>query len=163
MKIFLNGCKNFLNLPGEKYQIAFSGNERMIEGRPRGEAWWSDIDISPFKAMLKNRLLRCSLRIPRLSILFHRFKWQINRYIAKHATPLDLVYDKADLTRSTSKTLYPSSYLTRVSLVVLHLGKSWRNSDFSWFLTAKSWFYNFSKCWSNPDFLRGKIKLSSED
>ena len=47
----------------------------------------SIIDISPLKAMVKNRSLRCSLRTPCKSNLSHRFKWQINRYIAKHSTP----------------------------------------------------------------------------
>ena len=49
-----------------------------------------DVSIDlPFKHMVKNRLLRRSLRTPYLSILFHRFKWQIIRYIAKHATALN--------------------------------------------------------------------------
>ena len=48
---------------------------------------WSIIDISPSGATLKNRLSRCSLPTPSLSILSHRFNWQINRNIAKHATP----------------------------------------------------------------------------
>ena len=38
---------------------------------------WSNIDISPLEAMVKNRLLRYSLRTFCLSILSHRFKWQI--------------------------------------------------------------------------------------
>ena len=46
----------------------------------------------PFEAMVKNRLLRSSLRTPCSLILFHRFKWQINRCIEKHATPLVLVH-----------------------------------------------------------------------
>ena len=52
-------------------------------------AWreWSIIDISPFEALVKNQLLRCSLRPPCLWILFHMFKWHDNRYVAKNATP----------------------------------------------------------------------------
>ena len=48
--------------------------------------------VMPCKPMVKNRLLRCSLRTPYLSILFRRFKWHKNRYIAKHATPLDSLH-----------------------------------------------------------------------
>lgn len=49
---------------------------------------WSIVDISPFEAMVKIRLLRCLLQAPCWSILSHRFKWEINQCIAKHATSL---------------------------------------------------------------------------
>lgn len=48
---------------------------------------WSTVDFSLFEAMVKNRLLRSSLRKCGFSIIFHRIKWKISRYITKHSTP----------------------------------------------------------------------------
>lgn len=81
---FCRGKKNtyrppsFLELRGFAYQWVDSSTKRQ----------WSIIDISSFEATGKDQLLKCSLQTPRLSILIHRFKWQINWYTANHARPL---------------------------------------------------------------------------
>ena len=54
-----------------------------------------DYRYIPFETMVNNRLSRCSLRTPSLSIKFHSFSW-INRCIAKHATPLSFSLETSE-------------------------------------------------------------------
>ena len=114
---------------------------------------WSIIDFSPFKAMVKNRLLICSLRTPSLSIVFHRFKWQIYRYIAKHATPLKLHCATSNNTLASSychwKTYRFLSYSSKLDALVyketICTGSSGKGTYLGFTLKESSLYFKVAK------------------
>ena len=62
-----------------------------------------DYQYFPIWRCDENRLLISSLRTPCLSILFHRFRLHINRYIAKHTTPRHATGFQAGFVESLTK------------------------------------------------------------
>ena len=88
-------------------------NKRVWKGKFEQLVQWRGVDdgvsrFPPFEAMEKDRLLRCSLRTPGLSIIFHRFNGRsIDISQARH--PARLIFGKVGSTKCWLEEMFAVS------------------------------------------------------